>query len=75
MTNAVKLRNLIRDNKIVHVVQGKQYINNKEIVVSDIYRPGLELTGYFDFYPRQRIQLLGRTEISYAARLDHDSLV
>ena len=55
MTNAVKLSNLIRDNKIVHVVQGKQYINNKEIVVSDIYRPGLELTGYFDFYPRQRI--------------------
>ena len=75
MTNAVKLKNLIRDNKIVHVVHGKQYINDKEIIVSDIYRPGLELTGYFDFYPRQRIQLLGRTEISYAARLDHDSLV
>ncbi|MBA1394743.1 HPr kinase/phosphorylase, partial [Lactobacillus sp. XV13L] len=61
--------------KIVHVVQGKQYIADKEIVVSDIYRPGLELTGYFDFYPKKRIQLLGRTEISYAARLDHESLV
>ena len=35
-------------------------------------RPGLELTGYFDFYPKNRIQLLGRTEISYSARLDHD---
>ena len=47
MTNAVKLENLIRDNKIVYVVQGKQYIKDKEIIVSDIYRPGLELTGYF----------------------------
>ncbi|RMC40780.1 HPr kinase/phosphorylase [Lactobacillus sp. ESL0236] len=75
MGNAIKLKNLIRDNRIVHVVQGAQYISEKEIVVSDIYRPGLELTGYFDFYPQQRIQLLGRTEISYAARLDHESLV
>ncbi|WEV71383.1 HPr(Ser) kinase/phosphatase [Lactobacillus sp. ESL0785] len=75
MVKAVKLKNLIRDNKIIRVAQGKQYIDNKEIIVSDIYRPGLELTGYFDFYPKQRIQLLGRTEISYAARLDHDSLI
>ncbi|OAL41749.1 HPr kinase/phosphorylase [Lactobacillus delbrueckii subsp. bulgaricus] len=44
----------------------------KEITVSDVYRPGLELSGYFDFYPADRVQLLGRTEISYAARLDHD---
>lgn len=74
MVNAVKLKNLVRDNKIAYVVQGQQYIDDKEIMVSDIYRPGLELTGYFDFYPKERIQLLGRTEISYAARLDHESL-
>ncbi|BDR60247.1 HPr(Ser) kinase/phosphatase [Lactobacillus xylocopicola] len=75
MASAVKLKNLIRDNKIIQVVHGQQYIANQEITVSDIYRPGLELTGYFDFYPKRRIQLLGRTEISYAARLDHESLV
>lgn len=75
MANAVKLKNLIRDNKIAYVVKGSQYIDDRAIMVSDIYRPGLELTGYFDFYPRERIQLLGRTEISYAARLDHESLV
>ena len=31
----------------------------------DIHRPGLELTGYFSFFPNERIQLLGRQEISY----------
>ena len=73
MADAVKLSKLIQDNKsILHIYQGEEYIKDKEIFVSDIYRPGLELTGYFDFYPAQRIQLLGRTEISYAARLDHD---
>lgn len=73
MVEAVQLKKLIRDNRIIHVYQGEHIVNQKEIEVSDIYRPGLELTGYFDFYPKQRIQLLGRTEISYAARLDHET--
>ena len=73
MVEAVQLKKLIRDNKIIYVYQGEHVVNRKEISVSDIYRPGLELTGYFDFYPKQRIQLLGRTEISYAARLDHET--
>ncbi|TSO26018.1 HPr(Ser) kinase/phosphatase [Lactobacillus sp. LL6] len=73
MVEAVQLKKLIRDNKIIHVYQGEHVVDEKEISVSDIYRPGLELTGYFDFYPKQRIQLLGRTEISYAARLDHET--
>ena len=69
MANAVKLSKLIQDNKsILDIFQGEECIKDKEVLVSDIYRPGLELTGYFDFYPAQRIQLLGRTEISYAGR-------
>lgn len=73
MAETVSLSKLIDDLSVIHVYQGKQYVEDKKITVSDVYRPGLELTGYFDFYPKQRIQLLGRTEISYAARLDHDS--
>lgn len=72
MAESVKLTKLLRDISVIKVYQGKNVIAEKNISVSDIYRPGLELTGYFDFYPKQRIQLLGRTEISYAARLDHD---
>ncbi len=75
MAESVKLSKLIRDINVIHIYQGEQYVPEKLILVSDIYRPGLELTGYFDFYPAQRIQLLGRTEISYAARLDHESRV
>lgn len=73
MTNGVKLTQLIKDISVIHPYQGENFIADKEVTVSDIYRPGLELTGYFDFYPTKRIQLLGRTEISYAARLDHES--
>lgn len=72
MTNMVKLTELIKDNCNLRVLQGQECVAGKKIKVSDVYRPGLELSGYFDFYPADRVQLLGRTEISYAARLDHD---
>lgn len=72
MTNMVKLTELIKDNSNLRVLQGQERVAGKKIKVSDVYRPGLELSGYFDFYPADRVQLLGRTEISYAARLDHD---
>lgn len=72
MTNTVKLTEFINDNSNLRVLQGQEYVSGKKITVSDVYRPGLELSGYFDFYPADRVQLLGRTEISYAARLDHD---
>lgn len=72
MTNTVKLTELINDNSNLRVLQGQECVSGKKITVSDVYRPGLELSGYFDFYPADRVQLLGRTEISYAARLDHD---
>lgn len=72
MTNTVKLTEFINDNSNLRVLQGQECVAGKKITVSDVYRPGLELSGYFDFYPADRVQLLGRTEISYAARLDHD---
>ncbi|BDR55814.1 HPr(Ser) kinase/phosphatase [Xylocopilactobacillus apis] len=52
------------------VKSGIDFINRK-VKVSDISRPGLELTGYFDFYPADRIQILGRTEISYIKSISH----
>ncbi|MDC3416154.1 HPr(Ser) kinase/phosphatase [Aquibacillus salsiterrae] len=38
---------------------------HREIFMSDISRPGIEMTGYFKYYPKDRLQLLGKTELSY----------
>ncbi|MBQ5399560.1 MAG: HPr(Ser) kinase/phosphatase [Ruminococcus sp.] len=35
---------------------------------SNISRPGLQLTGYFDFFDKTRILVFGNTEFSYLAR-------
>lgn len=46
----------------------------RRITISDIHRPGLELAGYFEYYPADRVQLLGRTELSFAASLPSETL-
>lgn len=72
MSDMVKISELLHDNPTLIVKQGEDYLEHRVVSVSDISRPGLELTGYFDFYPKERIQLLGKTEISYSTHLDHD---
>ena len=44
--------------------------NYKETNIStvEINRPGLELTGYLEFFDNKRIQVLGNTEFSYLGR-------
>lgn len=49
----------------VTCVYGTEELLNKEITTSDITRPGLEMTGYFDYYSPERIQLIGMKEWSY----------
>lgn len=41
----------------------------REIFMSDISRPGIELTGYFKYYPKDRLQLFGKTELSFLEEL------
>lgn len=45
--------------------------NNFEfpIQTADINRPGLELCGYLEYFDQDRLQILGKTEISYISTL------
>lgn len=45
---------------------------HRPIITSDISRPGIELAGFFTYYPAERLQLLGRTELYFFDTLaDH----
>ena len=39
----------------------------------EINRPGLELTGYFEFFDNKRIQVLGNTEFAYLGRFGSEA--
>lgn len=68
MKNIVSVRHLVEDNNL-KVYSGEEFLDEKFIKISDISRPGIELTGYFDYYPAERIQLFGQTETAYAKEL------
>ncbi|WP_028783716.1 HPr(Ser) kinase/phosphatase [Thalassobacillus devorans] len=53
----------------LELVTGEDGVH-REIHTSDISRPGVEMTGYFKFYPKDRLQLLGKTELSYFNELN-----
>lgn len=53
------------------VLNGDAHLD-REITTSDISRPGLELTGYFNYYPSERVQLFGRNETSYMSKMTSD---
>lgn len=56
---------MLVDKIKLEVVYGTEELLSKEITTADISRPGLEMTGYFDYYSPERIQLLGMKEWSY----------
>ncbi|WP_027108877.1 HPr(Ser) kinase/phosphatase [Lacticigenium naphthae] len=68
MTNSVSVKQLVDAMEDITVISGEEYLN-RNIPVSDLSRPGLELTGYFSYYPQDRIQLLGKTEISFTDKM------
>ncbi|MDA6131191.1 HPr kinase/phosphorylase, partial [Escherichia coli] len=54
----------------LELIAGEEGIN-RPITTSDISRPGLEMAGYFDYYPAERIQLVGKTELSFVEKLNN----
>ena len=43
-----------------------------DIDTSDINRPGLQFAGFFDYFAHDRIQVLGKVEMTYLRQLDED---
>jgi len=48
----------------LEVLAGANQLHRK-ISKARVHRPGLEFVGYFEFFPQQHIQILGRKEITY----------
>lgn len=55
----------------LQLVSGEEGIG-RYITTSDISRPGLEMAGYFTHYPANRVQLLGKTELSFFEMLPQE---
>lgn len=53
------------------VLAGEDRLSNV-ITQSRVHRPGLEFVGHFDFFPTERVQILGRKEVTYLHKLSKE---
>ena len=61
---SVKLRKLIQEFRL-EVLRGGAGYEDVSIRTEDVNRPGLQLTGFFDYFDAKRLQVIGRVETTY----------
>ncbi|MFL0267759.1 HPr(Ser) kinase/phosphatase [Candidatus Clostridium radicumherbarum] len=59
---AVTIESLIEDLKLEIIIQGKA---NREITYSDMNRPGLQFSGFYNYFANERVQIIGMAEWSF----------
>jgi len=55
-------------------ISGDEKALERKIVVPDTNRPGLELTGYYQYSQRERCVILGNKEMGYINGMSHEAL-
>jgi HPr kinase/phosphorylase len=73
MAKKVKVSELVQQFQL-EIVSGEDGLR-RSITVDDLSRPGLEMAGYFHYYPKERVQILGKTELAFMDTLSNDERV
>lgn len=59
-----KLKTLVEDQKLTIVYPSTDY-EKVLIKTGDVHRPGLQLTGFYDYFDPSRVQLIGQMETAF----------
>ncbi len=49
----------------LEIVHESSDFKEKQVTMSDVNRPGLQLTGFYDYFDPERIQIIGKVETTY----------
>ena len=62
---SVKLSTVVAEHADLRVIHAAGNYEEKLIQTADLNRPGLQLIGYFDYFDPSRIQVFGKSEITF----------
>ena len=69
MAKKVRVSELVGQFQL-EIISGERGGLKRNITLDDLYRPGLEMAGYFHYYPKgKRVQILGKTELTFIETL------
>jgi HPr kinase/phosphorylase len=66
--SSIPIDNIIKELDLDVVYEGKSL--SIDIGTSDINRPGLQFAGFFDYFAQDRIQVIGKVEMTYLDSMD-----
>ena len=67
MKKSIRIKRMIEDLSLMPIYLGEQ--SSIQVSDSELNRPGLQLSGFFEYFSVDRIQLFGRGEMEYLKNL------
>ena len=69
MAKTVELKRIVEKMNLNNLTPDVE-LNDKEVEVPDINRPALQLSGYFEHFDSERVQIIGYVEYTFLEKLD-----
>ena len=66
---SVTLAKIAEESNLTTLYAAKD-LSETKVITAEVYRPGIMLAGYYQYFDRTRIQIIGLTELSYLQELD-----
>ena len=66
-----KLRKLVEDFGFEILNKGKDY-DTREVTISDLNRPALQLVGFYDYFEPRRLQAFGKAEMMFLRAMEEE---
>lgn len=68
----VAIEKIVKKLELNNLTQSIKLTGHK-ITISDVNRPALQLSGYFNHFEEKRVQIIGNVEYTYLQQLDEES--
>jgi len=69
---SIKLSSLVEHFELEICHQSDDY-DKVELKITDLNRPGLQLTGFYDYFTPERLQIIGKVETTYLKTLSSEA--
>ena len=70
----VAIEKIVKKLELKKLTEGMDLTGHR-IVLSDVNRPALQLSGYFEHFEEKRVQIIGNVEYTYLQQLEHDKKI
>lgn len=70
---SIAIKDFCRALQLEMLNSGEITRDSMEITVPDLNRPGLQFTGFYDYFANNRVQILGKVETAYLRSMDPET--